>query len=191
LALAIAATASAGAMLSPQALVSQTADRMMDKLRAEKETLRQQPDRVYELVNEIVLPNFDFEIMAKRVLGKNWRDASPKQREDFVVAFRGVLVRTYANRLTEYTDYKINYLPSPPEPEPDRAVVRSEVDQPGRTPIQIDYRLTLQGDAWKVYDVIIEGVSLVTNYRSSFNNEIAQGGIDKLIARLNDTGKVE
>lgn len=178
------------AVQSPQELIQDTANQMVAKLKQEKSTLKAQPDRVYELVNSIVVPHFDFELMAKRVLGKHWRDATPQQRQQFVEAFRGVLVRTYANRLTEYTDYQINYIPAPPEPEPDRALVRSEVALPGQMPVQIDYRLRMQNNEWKVYDVTIEGVSLVTNYRSSFNTEIAQGGLDQLIERLKAPAEV-
>lgn len=180
-----ATQAAAAQVQAPQELVAQTADRMIAKLKQEKDTIKKQPSRLYELVNDIVLPHFDFELMAKRVLGKHWRTANEKQREEFVAAFRTVLVRTYANRLTEYTEYKIHYLPMRAEPEPDKATVRSEVEQPGRTPIAIDYRLALTGSAWKVYDVTIEGVSLVTNYRSNYSTEITQSGMDALIAKLN------
>lgn len=178
--------AAGAAVQPPQQLIELTASRMLEKLKQEKATLKTHPERAYDLVNEIVVPHFDFELMAKRVLGKHWRDANQKQREEFVEAFKGVLVRTYANRLTEYTDYKINYLQAPQERDPERALVRSEVALPGQMPVQIDYRLLLRGENWKVYDVAIEGVSLVTNYRSSFNTEITQRGLDKLISRLQD-----
>lgn len=182
----IVVSAAAAAVQPPQQLIESTATRMLEKLKHEKVALQAHPERAYDLVNEIVVPHFDFELMAKRVLGKHWRDANPKQRGAFVEAFKGVLVRTYANRLTEYTDYKINYLETPQGPESDRALVRSEVALPGQMPVQIDYRLLLRGENWKVYDVAIEGVSLVTNYRSSFNTEISQGGLDQLISRLQD-----
>lgn len=174
----------------PQELVVQTADKMMAKLKEEKDVIKKQPDKVYDLVNEIVLPHFDFELMAKRVLGKYWRSATGKQRAEFINAFRGVLVRTYANRLTEYTDYKINYLPMRPDPDQDKATVRSEIDQPGRTPVAVDYRLILNGKDWKVFDVAIEGVSLVTNYRSTYANEIDRGGLDSLIEKINKPADV-
>lgn len=179
------------AVQPPQELIETTASQMLEKIKQEKATLKANPDRVYDLVNTIVVPHFDFELMAKRVLGKHWRDANPKQREEFVEAFKGVLVRTYANRLTEYTDYKIHYLKTPAETDPGRALVRSEVALPGQMPVQIDYRLLLRGENWKVYDVAIEGVSLVTNYRSSFNTEITQGGLDQLISRLQEPGGVK
>lgn len=170
---------------APQELVVQTADKMMAKLKEEKDTIKKQPDKVYDLVNEIVLPHFDFELMSKRVLGKYWRSATDKQRAEFTSAFRGVLVRTYANRLTEYTEYKINYLPMRPDADQDKATVRSEIDQPGRTPVAVDYRLILNNKDWKVFDVAIEGVSLVTNYRSSYASEIDRSGLDSLIEKIN------
>ena len=181
----VGVTPSFATPMPPQELVAQTADRMVAKLKQEKETIKKQPSRLYELVNDIVLPHFDFELMAKRVLGKHWRSASDKQRDEFIAAFRTVLVRTYANRLTEYTEYKINYLAARPDESADKATVRSEVEQPGRTPIAIDYRLAFSDSAWKVYDVTIEGVSLVTNYRSNYSTEITQSGMDTLITKLN------
>lgn len=174
---------------SPQQLVEETASKMLTTLKAEKDAVQKSPSRLYSLVDEIVLPHFDFELMAKRVLGKYWRDASPAQRTHFTDSFRGLLVRTYANSLTEYTDQKISYLPMRRDSDNKRVEVRSEVEMPGQSPIAINYRL-VQGDAeWKVYDVTINGVSLVTNYRSSFANEIDRGGIDALITKIDDKNK--
>jgi phospholipid transport system substrate-binding protein len=176
----------AWAIQSPQDLVQQTADQMVSKLRAERQVIDQHPGRIYDLVNEIVLPHFDFERMSTWVLGKYWRTATPEQHKRFVEEFRNLLVRTYAKSLSSYRDNKISYLPLRATPQDTDVKVRTEVDQPGGFPIPIDYSLYLKDDEWKVYDVTIDGVSLVTNYRTTFANQIRQDGLDKLIATLAD-----
>jgi len=170
-------------------LVEQTANQMLNKLRAERKVIDEHPGRIYELVNEIVLPHFDFERMSTWVLGKYWRRATPEQRKAFIEQFRTLLVRTYAKSLSSYTDNKLTYLPFRGGPSQTDVTVRTEVDQPGGFPIPIDYSLYLKGGEWKVYDVTIDGVSLVTNYRTTFANQIRQDGLDKLIASLASRNK--
>lgn len=182
--LALLAGGNVLAAVSPQELVQRTAEEMLTKLRVEKQVIEQHPERIYELVNQIVLPHFDFERMSSWVLGKHWRAATPAQKERFMTEFRTLLVRTYAKSLSEYTDSKISYLPMRPSSQEDQVKVRTEVDQPGGFPIPIDYELRRQGDTWKVIDVTIDGVSLVTNYRSTFASQIRQDGLDKLITVL-------
>jgi phospholipid transport system substrate-binding protein len=185
----LAGGGAAWAIQSPQDLVQQTAEKMVSKLREERQIIDQHPGRIYDLVNEIVLPHFDFERMSSWVLGKYWRSATPAQRDRFVEEFRNLLVRTYAKSLSSYSDNKISYLPFRDRPGQNDVKVRTEVDQPGGFPIPIDYSLYLKGDEWKVYDVTIDGVSLVTNYRTTFANQIRQDGLDKLIATLADRNK--
>ena len=180
------ATHAVWAVQSPEDMVKQTADQMLSKLREERQVIDQHPGRIYDLVNQIVLPHFDFEKMSSWVLGKYWRTATPDQRKRFVDEFRNLLVRTYAKSLSSYRDNKISYLPMRSSPQDTDVKVRTEVDQPGGFPIPIDYSLYLKGDEWKVYDVTIDGVSLVTNYRTTFANQIRQNGLDKLIATLAD-----
>lgn len=173
----------------PQELVKQAADKMLAKLKEERQVIDKQPGRIYELVSSIVLPHFDFETMAKRVLGKHWKDASETQRTRFTEEFRTLLVRTYAKSLTEYTDQQITYLPLKGDVKAGDVTVRSEVSQPGGFPIEITYGLHQVSSEWKVYDVTIDKVSLATNYRTSFSNEVRQGGIDKLIEKLADRNR--
>ena len=171
------------AIQSPQVLVQETSEKMLATLKAEEKLLQQEPGRIYELVNEIVIPHFDFEYMSQLVLAKYWRRASPEQRAAFTSEFRTLLVRTYAKSLQEYTHQVIHFLPFREVSSGD-VTVRTEVEQPGSFPIPIDYRLHQKGGEWKVFDVIIDDVSLVTNYRSSFAKEIRQSGIDDLISSL-------
>jgi phospholipid transport system substrate-binding protein len=169
---------------SPEELVKQTSDRMLNKLREEKQVIKDNPERIYELVNQIVLPHFDFEYMSQLVVGKYWRRATPQQRQDFTEQFKQLLVRTYATSLNEYTDQKLNFLPFRQGSDPDQAEVDTEVEQPGGFPIPIDYKLHRNSNEWKVFDVVIDDVSLVTNYRTSFAQEIREKGLDGLIETL-------
>lgn len=157
---------------------------MLTTLKAERESIQKNPDRLYQLVREIVLPHFDFEQMSRLVLGKNWRRATPEQRERFVKEFQTLLIRTYGTALNEYRDQKIVYAPMRAEPNAQDVTVHTEVQRSGAPPIPIDYSMVLENGQWKVYDVVIQGVSLVTNYRTSFSSEISQGGFDQLLRKL-------
>jgi len=172
------------AAIGPQQLVEQTSRTMLEKLKQEKELIKAEPGRIYDLVDEIVVPHFDFEYMSQMVLAKHWRRASAAQRQAFTLEFRQLLVRTYATSLKEYADQVLIYLPFREGSKPDQAMVRTEVEQAGGFPIPIDYRLHQNSADWKVFDVVIDGVSLVTNYRTSFSKEIRDGGLDGLIKTL-------
>ncbi len=180
----VSAAAVAAPSVAPGELVESTANKMLETIKAERENLEKDPQRIYRLVDEIVLPHFDFPRMAKRVLGKHWRKATPDQRKAFTEVFRQLLVRTYANSLTEYTDQKIVYFPVRQKPGAKKVMVRSEVELASGTPIEVAYLLSVKGDRWMIYDIKVDGVSLVTNFRSSFSREINQSGIDSLIDKL-------
>ena len=169
---------------SPQQLVRDTSSRMLAAMRAEQDSISQDPARLYVLVEEIVLPNFDFRRMSQWVLGKNWRVATPQQRELFVAEFRQLLVRTYGTALLEYADEELIYLPFTETTEAKSVTVRTEIDQPGVGVIPINYSMYRSNAGWKVYDISISGVSLVTNYRSSYGSIIRNNGIDHLIDQL-------
>ncbi len=169
--------------ISPQELVRDTSSRMLSALRDEREAIVSNPGRLYELVADIVLPYFDFERMSQWVLGKNWRTATPEQRVRFVEQFRKLLVRTYGTALSDYADEKIIYLPHSDSGDGVKVTVRTEIEQGGST-IPIYYSMYNSKDGWKVYDVAISGVSLVTNYRSTFASIIRGEGMGSLIDQL-------
>lgn len=172
---------------APDALVKETADKIVKRLQADRELYKQRPERVQPLVDELVLPSFDFERMSSWVLGKHWRTATADQKNRFTREFRSLLVRTYAKALVDNMDRKINYSPVRMAPGSKDVTVRTEVQQDGGFPIPIDYSLYLADKGWKVYDVNIDGVSLVANYRTSFASELRKGGnIEDLIKRLQD-----
>ncbi len=173
-----------GATQSPQVLVKQVADQLLERIDKEQQRIEEDPGYIYRLVDQMVLPYFDFAYMSQLVLAKNWRKAAGDQRRAFTQEFRLLLVRTYATSLKEYSDQTINYLPLRSKADDKKVTVKTEIDQPGGFPISIDYRLRLKDGEWKVFDVIIEEVSLVTNYRSSFARQIRKEGINQLITTL-------
>lgn len=172
-------------------LIKSTSEQVLKALEDQKELLKKDPDHVYKLVDEIILPHLDFEKMAKLALGKNWRKADAKQQKEFTKAFRQLLVRTYSKSLSEYTGQKIIYLPFRMKEGATQATVKTEISQDSGFPIPIEYTLFLKKDAWKVYDIKIDGLSLVTNYRGTFAKEIRAKGISGLIKRLEDKNKQE
>jgi len=170
----------------PQALVIATTDKVLAKLDTEQAQIKKNPKHIYNLIDDFVLPHFDFERMSRWVLGKYWRKASKSQQARFLNEFRTLLVRTYASSLLEFSSQKIVYLPFRGEIEKQDVTIRSEVDQPGSFPIPINYRLHVKDGKWLVYDVTIDDISLIANYRTSFSTEIRKNGIDKLISQLAD-----
>ncbi|GHU09174.1 hypothetical protein AGMMS50225_09300 [Betaproteobacteria bacterium] len=145
--------------------------------------------KVIALVDQKVLPHFDFNHMTALAVGRDWRSATPEQQKRLVEAFRTLLVRTYSNSLTQYRDQTIDFKPLRADPADVVVKVQTSVRQSGAQPIAIDYSLEKTDQGWKVFDVVVSGVSLVTNYRGSFGDEIRVGGIDGLIKSLDTKNK--
>ena len=178
--------ASADEMSSePKALVKDASDRMLQALKDNKDKIEEDPKFVYGLVDYILLPNFDFAKMSKLALCKNWRKANAEQRIEFIEEFRLLLVRTYSTAMLEYTDEDIVFLPFRDDLAKKKVKVKMEILQAGGPSIPMALSMYLNKEqAWKVYDVKIDGISLVTNYRSTFAAEIRKGGMKKLIENL-------
>ncbi len=168
----------------PQQLVVDTTDKMLAKLKEQKPALDKNPELVYGMVSDIVLPHFDFIRMSQWVLGKNWRKADKEQKIRFIKAFRELMVRTYAVALLEYTNQKITYIPLRDDVSKGDVTVRTAVIQPDGKKIAIHYSLHKRPKGWKVYDISVEGVSLIANYRTSFATDVKKIGLDALITRL-------
>ena len=181
--------AQASAQQAPDALVRDVTNEVLEIVRADKAIQAGDVHRVIELVDAKVLPHFDFRRMTMLAVGRDWRDASPAQQARLTEAFRTLLVRTYSNALTQYRDQTIDFKPTRFAATDKRVQVRTEVRQSGAKPIGIDYMLEKSDAGWKVFDVIVAGVSLVTNYRSSFTQEIRSGGVDGLIKSLEDKNR--
>ena len=168
---------------NPREVVQQASREMLSALRANQATLEQNPEAIYELVRDILLPHFDFQRMSQWVMGTHWRQASPAQREEFVERFRTLLVNTYGKALLGYSNETVVF-PETAPPSGDDVTIRSEVTQSGAAPIPITYRMHNRDGNWKVYDVTVEGVSLVTNYRSQINSLVRREGIDGMLQKL-------
>jgi len=171
--------------MAPDALVKSVTDEVLDIIRKDKDIKAGSTKRAIELVEQKVLPHFNFTRMTALAVGKDWRQATPEQQKVLTEEFRDLLVRTYSNALIAYKNESVDYRPFKMQPGETDVTVRTQIHQAGaRQPITLDYSLEKNGSAWKVYDVVVAGVSLVTNYRSSFATEIRNGGIDGLIKTL-------
>ena len=177
-------TLPAMAATGPEQLIRQTSKNVMAEIRANMDTYKSDPQKVYKLVDEQVLPHFNFAAMADLALGKNIDRVSAEQRSVIITEFRLLLVRTYSSALVEYNDQEPIYLPMDGTEVEDMVTVRTKYNQSGEFPIPIDYSLRLGDDGWKVFDVSVDEISLVTNYRSSFARAIKKEGVDGLIRTL-------
>jgi len=176
-------------VMAPDVLAKSVTDEVIMILRSDRSINGSNPDKLLGLIETKVLPHFNFTRMTQLAVGKNWRRANPQQQGALVEQFRVLLVRTYATAFTSYRDQTIVYRPLRMRPEDDDVVIKSQVVQPGGPPVAVDYSMEKTSKGWKVYDVAIEGVSLVQNYRSSFNGEIQRGGIDGLIQALDSKNR--
>ena len=183
--LAISQAWSADTQLALQ-LAQDTSDKMLQALSQKREQLQQDPSQIYDLVEGIVLPHFDFETIARWVLGKHWRQASQDQQQRFTQEFRTLLVRTYAKALLEYSNEEVRFLPLNAPAEADEVTVRSEIKPKSGPSIPINYSLHARDGVWKVFDVVIEGVSLVANYRGTIGDQVRKEGIDAVIQKLSE-----
>ncbi|MEN3352867.1 MAG: phospholipid transport system substrate-binding protein [Betaproteobacteria bacterium] len=184
-----AASASANAEIAPDVLARSVTDEVMTIVRADKELQAGSAQRLAQLVEAKVLPHFNFTHMTQLALGRNWRQASPEQQKLLIDEFRALLVRTYTTALMQYREQTVDYKPLRSAPTDTEVVVKSLIKQPAGQPVTIDYNMEKLGDTWKVYDVRIEGISLVENYRSTFRSEIQKNGMDGLIKALADKNK--
>lgn len=182
-------SSAAMAGMTPDQLVKKTADDVIDVIKNDKDIQAGNQQKIFALAEEKILPNFDFEKVSRLVLGKNWTNATAEQKSAFQAEFKTLLLRTYATALSKYKNQAIEYKPFRMEAGADSATVKTAIQQPGGDPIGVDYTLSKKGDDWKVFDIVIEGVSLVTNYRSQFAQEIRQNGLDSLTKKLSDKNK--
>ncbi|HZV53567.1 MAG TPA: ABC transporter substrate-binding protein [Rhodocyclaceae bacterium] len=175
--------------IAPDTLVRNVSNDVLEIVRKDKDIQSGNTRKAVELADAKVLPHFNFAHMTKLAVGKDWRQANPAQQKILIDEFRSLLVRTYSKALTEYRNQTIDFKPLKMQPADTDVIVRTLVNQPGSKPVQIDYNLEKTDQGWKVYDIIVGGISLVTNYRGSFAQEISAGGIDGLIATLRTKNK--
>jgi phospholipid transport system substrate-binding protein len=179
-------SASVFAIEAPDVLVKRTAEDVLAVVKSDADIQAGNQDKIFALAEEKILPNFNFDRVSRLVLGKNWTRATPEQKTAFQAEFRTLLLRTYATALSRYKNQTIEYKPLRMTDGANTASVKTQILQSGGQPIEVDYTLAKETDAWKVYDIVIEGVSLVTNYRGQFAQEVRQNGLDSLIKKLAD-----
>ncbi|MGE0809325.1 MAG: phospholipid-binding protein MlaC [Immundisolibacter sp.] len=172
----------------PTAVVRDTAEKVLNSLRTDR--ARYQDDQaLFQLVRDVVFPRIDQERTAQWVLGANWRTATPAQREQFINEFSDLLLRTYGTALRQYDSEKLNYLSTQAAAGADRVTVRTEIIRPDGPKVSVDYLLTNRSGEWKVYDIIIENVSMVVTYRSEYAAIIKRDGMDGLLKQLADRNR--
>ncbi len=169
---------------APQELIETTARRLLEALDADRELARKDPGRVRKLVDEILLPHFDTEYSARLVLGKHWRTATPEQRKRFIDAFYKSLLRNYGSALAEFTADRMTVLPFRGDTSASQATVRTEVKRSNGQRVPVNYTLRATPEGWKAWDVTIEGISYVRNFRNDVGAEVDQTGLPAVIERL-------
>jgi phospholipid transport system substrate-binding protein len=175
---------------APDAMVKRIADDVVAIVKSDKDLQGGNSAKVVQLAEQKVLPHFDFTRMTRLAVGRNWQQATPEQREALTKEFRTLLVRTYSSSLSQYRDQKIQVKPLQMSPSDEDVIVRTAILQENGPQIPIDYRMEKTKDqGWKVYDVVIDGASLVTTYRGSFNDQIQRGGIDALVKTLQERNR--
>lgn len=173
----------AEALTPAQQVVQSTSDTLQKEL--QKDEYKRDFVKATHFVDQTIEPSVDFDRVSALALGKHWKTATPAQKERFRKEFRTLLVRTYTTAFTEYANWKIRYLPMQADGEGNKVLVKTEILQEGAQPSAVDYRMVNSAGKWKVYDVLIEGISLLQNYRTEFGQEITQtGSLDGVIDRI-------
>lgn len=175
----------------PDVLIKETSREVLDIVRKDKELREGNQKKILELVDAKVLPHFNFERMTKLAVGKSWRTATPEQKQALIAEFRTMLVRTYTKAFSSYRDQTVDVKPLKMASDATEVTIKTEIIKPGgQQPVLVDYDMEKMPNGWKVYDLTVEGVSLVTSYRGTFSEQIQQSGIDGLIKTLAEKNQV-
>jgi len=173
-------------VVAPDALIKNTVDEIIGIIKQDKDIQAGDQIKINALVDAKVLPHFDFARMTQLAVGRYWRTATPEQKQALVTEFRDMLVRTYTKVFTVYRDQSVEMKPFRMAADDTEVTVKTVIIKPGTQPIPVDYEMKVSPDGWKVFDISIEGVSMVMSYRGTFASEIQDGGIDGLIKTLAD-----
>jgi len=172
------------AVLAPQEVIKVAATTMAGNLDGRKAYYEMHPDELYTMINEVLLPHFDTRYSGRLVLGKHWKRITEEQRSDFIDAFYEFLLQSYAKGLLKFDQDNIEFLQFQGEPEEKRVVVKTQMTLDDGNVVPVNYSMRRSESGWKAYDVRIEGVSYIQNYRNQFNAEISANGVDSVIERL-------
>jgi phospholipid transport system substrate-binding protein len=181
---AIFVLAAAAQELGPEDLVKKVTQEVLDAIKSDKQLAAGDKRRALKLAEEKVLPHVDFEEATRLAVGRGWAQATPEQRKKLVTEFRNMLVRTYSNAITAYEGQTMKVMPVRMNPGDTDVTVHNQFIRPGGKPVLLDYSMRKTDSGWKIYDIVVEGVSLVLTYRSEFDAVVKQEGIDGLIKRL-------
>ena len=175
--------AAAADLIEPQKVIEEASGEL--KVRMQDPGFTKDFRKITEFVNSVIYPHADFDLISALVLGKLWKNASPTEREEFKKEFQTLLIRTYSRAFVEFKEWSVRFLPINSDGDERKVMVKTEILQPGLQPIAVNYRMLFNKGEWKVYDILIEGVSLVTNYRTSFKNEVERtGSLKEVINQL-------
>src|SRR6266849_3924834 len=170
--------------LAPDQLVQKITDEVLAAIKSDKQLAAGDKQKAIKLAEEKVLPYVDFEQATRLAVGRAWREAAPEQKQRLVTEFRNMLVRTYSNAISAYQGQTLKVLPSRGKQDPEDTTVRTQFIRAGGQPLPIEFHMRQADKTWKVYDIVVEGVSLVMTYRSEFDAVVKQEGIDGLLKRL-------
>ena len=177
--------ASAQEGLSPEETIQEISQSLKAVLSENQRRIQADSSYLYQLADEVIAPSVDFNRLSGLALGKHWRGATAAQKHEFMAQFQALLVRTYTTAFREFGELSIRFLPRHDDSTTKKVMVRSEVERPGAPAVSVNYRMVRQKDgSWQTYDVIIEGISLVTNYRTTFSKEVRRNGMQGLINRI-------
>ena len=180
----VATMVSAHAQEAPDAMIKRVATDVLTTLKSDKDLQAGNKKKMYDLIDSKIAGNFDFMRMTALAMGRSWRTATPEQQKVLADEFKQLLVRTYSGALQNYQNHVMDFKPLKMNPTDTDITVRTAVTAPGGQPISIDYSMEKTGATWKAYDVVVGGVSLVTNYREEFSNSVRDAGVDGLIKQL-------
>lgn len=179
----VANHATAADLVEPQKVIEDASSQL--KVRMQEPGFTKDFRKITEFVHSVIYPHADFDLISSLVLGKLWKDASLSEKDAFKKEFQTLLIRTYSRAFVEFKEWSVRFLPINPEEDQRKVMVKTEILQPGLQPIAVNYRMLFTKGEWKVYDILIEGVSLVTNYRTSFKNEVERtGSLQEVINQL-------
>lgn len=185
--LTFATFSSAWSQTAPDVLVKRTIEDVLNIVRADKEIQAGNVARITEVMEQKIAPHFDFSRMTRLAVGRSWRQATPEQRDQLIAEFRTLLMRSYSAAFTMYRAITVEYRPLKLNPEDEEATVSTRIRLPGGAqPLSVDYDMLRNGNEWKVFDVRIDGASLIINYRTLFSQEIQRGGIEGLLKNLTE-----
>ena len=183
------ATFAAHAQESPDALIKRVASDVVATLKADKDIQAGNKKKLFDLIDGKIAAHFDFMRMTSLAMGRNWSKASPEQQKALADEFKILLIRTYSGALANYQNHVMDFKPVRMQPADTDVMIRTTVTAPGGQPIGIDYSMEKGANGWRAYDVVVGGVSLVTNYREEFNNAIRDSGVDGLLKTLSAKNK--